>query len=70
MKKRGMVILSLGKNFVQLPDSETRVLKRKSEIYNQYTVSTGTKGCLQLRFTDGSRLSLGIDSQFYVEQYQ
>lgn len=69
-EKAGMVILSLGKNFAQLPDSETRVLKRKSEIYNQDTVSTGTKGRLQLRFTDGSRLSLGEDSQFYVEQYQ
>lgn len=69
-EKAGMVILSLGKNFAELPDSEARVLKRKSEIYNQDTVSTGIKGRLQLRFTDGSRLSLGENSQFYVEQYQ
>ncbi|WP_420600407.1 FecR family protein [Neptuniibacter sp.] len=69
-EKAGMVILSLGKNFAQLPDSDARALKRKSEIYNQDTVTTATNGRLQLRFTDGSRLSLGEGSQFYVEQYQ
>jgi len=28
-EKAGMVILSLGKNFAQLPDSDARALKRK-----------------------------------------
>lgn len=68
--KAGSVVLSIGKNFAQLPQAEPRPLKRKSEIYTGDSISTGDKGQLQLRFTDGSRLSLRPDTEFLIEDYQ
>ena len=69
-EKAGMVILSLGKNHAQQPGAVLRPLKRQSDIYNMDTVTTAEKGRLQLRFTDGSRLALGENSQFMIEGYQ
>ena len=54
----GSVVLSVGKNTAQQPESEVRLLKRKSEIYTQDLILTGDKGRLQLRFSDGSRLAM------------
>jgi hypothetical protein len=68
--KVGMVILSLGKNFAQQPNTSSRALKRKSEIFNQDTVTTGAEGRLQLRFTDGSRLAIGKNSEFLIDKFQ
>lgn len=65
----GKVVLSLGKNVAQLPDQPARSLKRKSLIFSQDIVTTGAKGQLQLKFTDGSRLSLRSATQFKVEEY-
>jgi hypothetical protein len=65
----GKVVLSLGKNVAQLPDQQARSLKRKSLIFSQDIVTTGAKGQLQLKFTDGSRLSLRSATQFKVEEY-
>jgi len=67
--KAGHVLLSLGNNSAQLPEQESRVLKRKSEIYTQDRINTGPKGRLQIRFTDNSRLSLRPDTQFQIEDY-
>jgi hypothetical protein len=64
------VILSVGKNTAQLPDQELRSLKRKSLIFQQDLVSTGSNGRLQLRFTDNSRVSLRPDTLFKVDEYQ
>ena len=66
----GTVVLSLGKNVAQLPDQQARTLKRKSPIFSQDIVTTGAKGQLQLKFTDGSRLSLRSATQFKVEEYK
>ena len=68
-EKAGLVILSLGKNYAHQPDSDSRLLKRKSDIFDKDVVVTGKKGRIQLRFTDGSLLALGSDSQFEVEKY-
>jgi hypothetical protein len=64
------VILSVGKNTAQLPDQELRSLKRKSLIFQQDLVSTGSNGRLQLRFTDNSRVSLRPDTLFKVDEYE
>ncbi len=69
-EKAGMVILSLGKNHAQQPGADLRPLKRQSDFFNMDMVITSEKGRLQLRFTDGSRLALGENSQFVVEDYQ
>jgi hypothetical protein len=65
----GKVILSFGKNVAISADGTERVLKRKSEIYAEDILYTGSKGRLQVRFTDGSRLSLKPGSEFKIEQY-
>ena len=64
------VILSVGKNSAQLPSQEVRLLKRKSQIFQQDLVSTGSNGRLQLRFTDNSRVSLRPDTLFKVDEYE
>ncbi|WP_415905372.1 FecR domain-containing protein [Neptuniibacter sp. QD48_55] len=68
--KAGHVLLSVGNNTAQLPKSDVRQLKRKSEIYSLDSIATGPKGRLQIRFTDGSRLSLRPDTLFNVEEYR
>ncbi|WP_415897721.1 FecR domain-containing protein [Neptuniibacter sp. QD72_48] len=69
-EKAGHVLLSVGSNTAQLPKSDVRLLKRKSEIYSLDSIATGSKGRLQIRFTDGSRLSLRPDTLFNVEEYR
>lgn len=64
------VVLSIGKNYAQQPEQEARPLKRKSEVFSNDQISTGPKGQLQLRFTDGSRLSLRPETLFHIENYQ
>jgi hypothetical protein len=68
--KVASVVLSLGKNTAQLLDQDTRILKRKSSIYSQDLINTGSKGQLQLRFTDNSRVSLRPDTLFRVDEYR
>lgn len=68
--KAGVVVLSIGKNFAQQPEQDPRKLKRKSEVYSSDSISTGAKGQLQLRFTDGSRLSLRPETVFLIEDYE
>ncbi|WP_415893730.1 FecR domain-containing protein [Neptuniibacter sp. PT8_73] len=68
--KAGHVLLSVGTNSAKLPAQDVRPLKRKSEIYSLDSISTGSKGRLQIRFTDGSRLSLRPDTLFNVEDYR
>ena len=66
----GQVILSFGKNVAISADGTERVLKRKSEVFAEDTLFTGAKGRLQVRFTDGSRLSLKPGTEFQIEQYK
>ena len=66
----GNVILSFGKNIAIATDGTERVLKRKAEVFAEDTLLTSAKGRLQVRFTDGSRLSLKPGSEFKIEEYQ
>ncbi|MFY0676660.1 MAG: FecR domain-containing protein [Neptuniibacter sp.] len=66
----GTVILSFGQNTALSPDGSQRSLKRKSEIYPEDVLKTGGKGRLQVRFSDGSRLSLKPGTEFKIEQYE
>ncbi|MFY0676658.1 MAG: FecR domain-containing protein [Neptuniibacter sp.] len=68
--KAGAVVLSIGKNFAQQPEQQPRKLKRKSEIYDADRITTGMKGQVQLRFTDGSRLSIRPETEFIIEAYE
>ena len=49
----GKVILSFGQNVAVSADGVERVLKRQADIFAEDTLVTGTKGRLQVRFTDG-----------------
>lgn len=66
----GKVILSFGQNTAVSADGSERSLKRQSEIFAEDVLKTGGKGRLQVRFSDGSRLSLKPGSEFKIEQYQ
>ncbi|MDK1286636.1 FecR family protein [Pseudoalteromonas umbrosa] len=47
-----------------------RQLKRKSKIYKADTVKTGKHARAQLRFTEGTILTLGENTQFSVNQFE
>ncbi|WP_286237246.1 FecR family protein [Neptuniibacter halophilus] len=66
----GKVILSFGQNMAVAADGSERELKRQSELYAEDLLKTGAKGRLQVRFSDGSRLSLKPGTEFKIEQYQ
>ncbi|EAR62375.1 FecR family protein [Neptuniibacter caesariensis] len=66
----GKVILSFGQNVAVTSEGNERLLKRQSDIYADDLLKTGGKGRLQVRFTDGSRLSLKPNTEFKIEQYQ
>lgn len=68
--KAASVVLSIGKNVAQQPNQEHRSLKRKSAIYQNDQIMTGSKGQLQLRFTDNSRISLRPETIFRVAEYR
>ena len=64
------VILSFGENVAAAPDGTERVLKRQSEVYQNEVLRTGSKGRLQLRFSDGSRFALKPGSEFRIAEYR
>lgn len=65
----GSVILSFGQNYALDGQGEKRALKRKSSVFSNDLLVTGSKGRLQLKFTDGSRLSLKPNSEFRIAEY-
>ncbi|WP_315983520.1 FecR family protein [Aliamphritea spongicola] len=66
----GKVILSIGQNQAVGPDGQVRKLARKAEVYADDLLATGNKGRLQVRFTDGSRLSLRSGTEFKITEYR
>ncbi|WP_051560249.1 FecR family protein [Marinobacterium jannaschii] len=66
----GKVLLSFGKNHAITAEGELRLLKRKSEIFNQETLQTGPRGRLQVRFSDDSMLSLKPNTRYAIQQYE
>ena len=65
----GTVILSFGQNTAESEGTQ-RVLKRKVDIYADDLLKTGDTGRLQIRFTDGARLSLKPGTEFKIAEYQ
>ena len=66
----GKVLLSFGKNHAITAEGELRLLKRKSEIFDQETLQTGPRGRLQVRFSDDSMLSLKPNTRYAIQQYE
>lgn len=66
----GIVILSFGQNVAISGDASERALTRKSEVFAHDILKTSATGRLQIRFTDGSRLSLKPDTEFKITEYQ
>eukprot|EP00764_Aduncisulcus_paluster_P014598 gnl/Carplike_NY0171/8733_a12136_139.p1 GENE.gnl/Carplike_NY0171/8733_a12136_139~~gnl/Carplike_NY0171/8733_a12136_139.p1 ORF type:complete len:233 (-),score=17.08 gnl/Carplike_NY0171/8733_a12136_139:69-767(-) len=65
----GTVILSFGQNTAESAGVQ-RVLKRKVDVYADDLLKTGDTGRLQIRFTDGARLSLKPGTEFKIAEYQ
>lgn len=65
----GSVILSFGQNVAVSHQGDERKLKRQSDVYADDLLKTSGKGRLQVRFTDGSRLSLKPNTEFKIAEY-
>lgn len=65
----GQVILSFGQNHAIDALGEKRTLKRKSEVFANDLLVTSNKGRLQVKFSDGSRLSLKPKTEFRIAEY-
>lgn len=65
----GKVILSFGQNTATSAAGEERMLKRQADIFANDLLKTSSKGRLQIRFSDGSRLSLKPNTEFKIENY-
>jgi hypothetical protein len=66
----GIVLLAVGEVSAQGADGVSRALKRRSEIFEGDTLSVEQGARTQLRFSDGSLLSLPESSQFRVDEYR
>ncbi|MEH6813766.1 MAG: FecR family protein [Motiliproteus sp.] len=66
----GKVLLSLGQNTVISADRQTRRLKRQSQLFSGDSIKTSKNGRVQIRFTDGSLLSLKSDTEFAIDSYK
>lgn len=66
----GKVIVSVGQVEAVDTSGNNRSLKRRSPIYETDTVATRENSKTQLRFSDGSMVSLGASSLFKIEEYQ
>ena len=66
----GKVLLSVGKVEAQATDEAVRNLSRRSPIYTADTVVTYDDSQTQIRFTDGSMVSLAPNSVFKIQEYE
>ncbi|MGB0205473.1 MAG: FecR domain-containing protein [Neptuniibacter sp.] len=66
----GQVILSFGQNYAVNGMGEKRALKRKSEVFANDLLVTSSKGRLQVKFSDDSRLSLKPKTEFRIAEYR
>ncbi|WP_205230143.1 FecR family protein [Azospira oryzae] len=64
------VAFVVGEATASLPDQPPRQLVRGSEVGPGDSIRTGPGGRLQLRFSDGSQLSLNPGSLFRIDDYQ
>jgi len=65
----GHVILSKGSVSAISEDGTTRVLKRRSEIFNGDTIKTGAVGSVQIRFVDKALMTIKANSEMNIESY-
>lgn len=65
----GIVLLAVGEVTAGDAGGATRVLKRRSQILEGDTITAAQGGRAQIRFSDGSLLSLPESSQFRVDEY-
>ncbi|WP_415888852.1 FecR domain-containing protein [Neptuniibacter sp. SY11_33] len=66
----GKVILSFGQNVAVSTAGDQRALKRQADVFANDLLKTSAKGRLQIRFTDGSRLSLKPNTEFKIDEYR
>lgn len=66
----GKVLLSVGKVEAQATDEVVRNLSRRSPIYTADTLVTYDDSKTQIRFTDGSMVSLAPNSVFKIQEYE
>ena len=65
----GRVIVTIGKCVARNSEGDERALKRRSPVYASDTVLTGRGARAQIRFTDGSLVSLRPDSELRIREY-
>jgi len=72
MEKAAQVVFSSGTVTVRdsTPGSSPSPLVRGAMLHGEQVISTGSDSRAQLRFTDGSSLSLNPDSEFHIDRYQ
>jgi len=63
------VISAKGLVFAQSGSMEKRKLKRRSKIYSEDTILTNKNASTQIRFSDGSLISLEQESEFTISEY-
>ena len=66
----GTVIMARGEVTALQLQQDVRVLKRRSPVYMQDTVTTGNNSKVQIRFNDDALLALNANSSLVVHQYQ
>lgn len=66
----GVVLLSVGEVTADDAAGEVRKLKRRSKLYAGDTITTESGSRCQVRFSDGSLLSLPEASQLRVDEYE
>ena len=69
-KKAGLVVIASGGVYAINEDGESRRLKRRSPFFNKETIRTEAGAKAQLRFTDGSMLSLRAETEIRIDSYQ
>ena len=65
----GHVILTKGNVSAVMASGESRVLKRRSEIFNGDVIKTGPAGSVQIRFIDKALMTIKANSEMNIERY-
>ncbi|MFC1749998.1 FecR domain-containing protein [Pseudomonadota bacterium] len=68
-EQAGMVIIAAGEVSAQKDGQSDRALKRRSKFYTGETIIVGSNGKAQVRFLDGTILSLKSDTELRIEAF-
>ncbi|HHJ80690.1 MAG TPA: hypothetical protein ENJ65_03560, partial [Candidatus Tenderia electrophaga] len=66
----GFVLMAKGDVFAVQPDQQQRLLKRKSPFYSGESLKTGQNAKAQLRFRDGSLISMRADTEIRIDEFR